>query len=136
MGKYMFPAIFDPDDEAGDYTITFPDLPGCISQGEDMHEAMYMAKDSLVGFLYVMEEEGETIPVASSPVDIKIPEGAFLVYVEAWTDIIRDAEQNKTVKKTVTIPKWIDDEASKAGINFSQTLTFAIKQRLGVKQKD
>lgn len=97
MTKYMFPAILDPDEEAEDYTITFPDLPGCISQGEDMNEAMYMAKDALAGFLYLMEEDGEDIPSPASPLDIDVPRGAVLVYVDAWTDIVRDAEQNKTI---------------------------------------
>lgn len=133
MGRYMFPAIFDPDDTTGDYTITFPDLPGAISQGEGMNESIYMAKDLLVGFLYLMEKDREEIPSPSSPLDIDVPEGAILVFVDAWTDIVRDAEQNKTVKKTVTIPKWIEEAANEAGINFSQTLTFAIKNRLGIK---
>lgn len=136
MAKYRFPAIFDPDEESTGITITFPDLPGAISQGDDLDDAAYMARDLLEGVLYSMEEDGDEIPDPSHPQSLEVPTGAYLIFVEAWTDIVRDAEQNKTVKKTVTIPKWIEEAAAEAGINFSQTLTFAIKNRLGVSEKE
>jgi len=136
MGKYYFPAIFDPgtDNEQG-FTITFPDLPGCITEGSNMDEAVYMAKDVLVGFLYGMEEDGEEIPDASNPSSIELPEGAFISIIEVRTDYIRDEIENKAVKKTLTIPKWLNDAAEKENINFSQLLQFAIKERLGIINK-
>lgn len=136
MGKYYFPAIFDPgtDNEQG-FTITFPDLPGCITEGSNMDEAIYMAKDVLVGFLYGMEEDGEEIPDASNPSSIELPKGAFISIIEVRTDYIRDEIENKAVKKTLTIPKWLNDAAEKENINFSQLLQFAIKERLGIINK-
>ncbi|WP_332307845.1 type II toxin-antitoxin system HicB family antitoxin [Pontibacillus litoralis] len=84
MAKYLFPAIFDPgtDGDKG-YIITFPDLPGCITEGCDTSEAMHMAKDALEGFLYGMEEDNEIIPSPSTPNEISIPTGGFIVIVEA-----------------------------------------------------
>lgn len=74
MAKYLFPAIFDAGENGSDgYTITFPDLPGCISEGENVDDAMIMAKDALEGFLYGMEEDGEDIP---SPLRSKIYQSA------------------------------------------------------------
>ncbi|MFJ5768161.1 type II toxin-antitoxin system HicB family antitoxin [Lysinibacillus sp. NPDC093210] len=136
MAKYYFPAIFDPgtDNEIG-FTITFPDLPGCITEGSNMDESVYMAKDVLAGFLYGMEEDGEQIPTPSNPSNIDLPQGAFISIVEVRTDYIRDEIENKAVKKTLTIPKWLNDAAEKENINFSQLLQFAIKERLGIINK-
>lgn len=136
MGKYYFPAIFDPGTEKEEgFTITFPDLPGCITEGSDMDEAVYMAKDVLAGFLYGMEEDGEEIPVPSNPSSIDLPKGAFISIIEVRTDYIRDEIENKAVKKTLTIPKWLNDAAENENINFSQLLQFAIKDRLGIIKK-
>jgi len=123
MGKYYFPAIFDPgtDDEQG-FTITFSDLPGCITEGSDMNEAVYMAKDVLAGFLYGMEEDEETIPTPSDPSSIDLPQGAFISIIEVRTDYIRDEIENKAIKKTLTIPKWLNDAA--------------VKERLGIIRKE
>lgn len=136
MGKYYFPAIFDPgtENEEG-FTITFPDLLGCITEGSDMDEAVYMAKDALAGFLYGMEEDGEEIPDPSNPSSIELPKGAFISMIEVRTDYIRDEIENKAVKKTLTIPKWLNDAAENENINFSQLLQFAIKERLGIINK-
>jgi len=136
MGKYYFPAIFDPGTEKEEgFTITFPDLPGCITEGSDMDEAVYMAKDVLAGFLYGMEEDGDEIPAPSNPSNIDLPKGAFISIVEVRTDYIRDEIENKAVKKTLTIPKWLNDAAENENINFSQLLQFAIKDRLGIIKK-
>lgn len=137
MTNYIFPAVFEPgDDGSRGYTITFPDLPGCISEGDDLSEAMYMAKDVLCGFLYGMEEDGEDIPTPSDPSKITVPSGGFVALIEAWTDIVRDEMENKAVKKTLTIPKWLNDAAEQRKINFSHVLQYALKQQIGIKQKD
>ncbi|MDQ0214400.1 putative RNase H-like HicB family nuclease [Oikeobacillus pervagus] len=135
MAKYLFPAIFDPGTDGSDgYTVTFPDLPGCITEGSNMAEAMHMAKDALEGFLYGMEEDNETIPSPSTPHMISVPSGGFIAVVEASTNFIRDEMEKKAVKKTLTIPKWLNDAAESEGINFSHLLQFAIKERLGIRK--
>lgn len=140
MGKYLFPALFDPGaDGSVGYTVTFPDLPGCITEGSDITEAMQMAKDALEGYLYGLEEDGENIPLPSSPDKITVSSGGFVSIIEAWTDIVRDEMENKAIKKTLTIPKWLNDAAEKEKVNFSQILQYALKQRLGInheKDKD
>lgn len=134
---YIFPAIFDPGDDGSlGYTITFPDLPGCISEGNDLNDAMYMAKDVLSGFLYGMEEDGESIPAPSNPSNIAVPVGGFVALIEAWTDIVRDEMENKAVKKTLTIPKWLNDAAEERKINFSHALQYALKKQIGIPAKN
>ncbi|WP_445430042.1 type II toxin-antitoxin system HicB family antitoxin [Bacillus atrophaeus] len=136
MAKYLFPAIFDAGEDGRDgYTITFPDLPGCISEGDNVEDAMSMAKDALEGFLYGMEEDGEDIPSPSAPNDIKVPATGFVVMISAWTDIVRDEIENKAVKKTLTVPKWLAEAAEKEGVNFSQLLQFALRERLGMNKR-
>ncbi|MCY1453823.1 hypothetical protein D9M71_708410 [compost metagenome] len=101
-----------------------------------MNEAVYMAKDVLAGFLYGMEEDGEAIPAPSDPSSIELPQGAFISIIEVRTDYIRDEIENKAIKKTLTIPKWLNDAAEEENINFSQLLQFAIKERLGIISKE
>lgn len=136
MARYFFPAIFDPgEDDQGGYTVTFPDLPGCITEGEDVQEGISMAKDVLEGFLYGMEEDCEVIPEPSSPENIVAPKGGFVIMIDVWTDFLREEMENKAIKKTLTIPKWLNDAAEKEGINFSQILQFALKERLGIRKR-
>lgn len=82
MTSYKFPAIFDMDEESTAITITFPDLPGAISQGDDFEDAMYMAGDLLEGFLFLMKEDGEVIPEPSASEAIELPEKAYIQMIE------------------------------------------------------
>lgn len=135
MAKYFYPAIFDLGTDGSDgFTVTFPDLPGCITEGSNIAEAMHMAKDVLEGFLYGMEEDGTDIPSPSLSSSIQVPSGGFVAIIEVWTDYIRDDMENKAVKKTLSIPKWLNDAAESEGVNFSQLLQFAIKERLGIRK--
>ncbi|MEY9973182.1 putative RNase H-like HicB family nuclease [Lysinibacillus sp. RC46] len=136
MAKYYFPAIFDPGTDGSEgFTVTFPDLPGCITEGSDMTEALHMAKDVSAGFLYGMEEDNEEIPSPSNPDNSTLPPGAFISIIEVWTDYVREENENRAIKKTLTIPKWLNDAAEKESVNFSQLLQYAIKERLGIINK-
>lgn len=135
MEKYTFPAIFDPDEEGRGYTVTFPDLPGCITEGDTLEEARAMAREALELYLWDMEQHNEAIPSPTSPEKVSPPPGAFVTFVDAWMDLVRDEMENRAVKKTLTIPKWLNDAAEKEGINFSHLLQHALKQRIGIRQK-
>ena len=82
MKKYTYPAIFDP--ENGGYNISFPDLPGCLTCGETLDDALHMAKDVLTGFLEWLKEDGEAFPDASDPSKIKTSEGSIVSLITAW----------------------------------------------------
>ncbi|AQT84165.1 Antitoxin HicB [Paenibacillus larvae subsp. larvae] len=132
--KYIYPAVFTPGEpDEGGFTVTFPDLPGCITEGDDLEEALHMAKDALGGHLYLMEEDGDEIPRSSQPDSIQLETGEFVSLIQANTDFIRERIQSKAVNKTVTLPKWLNDVAAEEGINFSQTLQDALKQKLEIK---
>lgn len=134
MNKYIYPAIFEHGEERG-YTVTFPDLPGCISEGLSIEHALTMAKEALELYMYNLEDEGEEIPEPTSPDKIDITEkGSFVSLIEAWMPSVRDEMENKAVKKTLTIPKWLNDMSEEKKVNFSQVLQEALKQRLGISE--
>jgi predicted RNase H-like HicB family nuclease len=129
---YVYPAVFEYD-KPGVIGVSFPDLPGCISVGENETHAYQMAKEALSLHLYSMEEDGDNIPEPSSPQDILLDqENLVIVMIDVWMEPFRDEMENKAIKKTVTVPRWLNKMAENSGINFSQTLTYALKQRLGV----
>ncbi|MBZ4662818.1 MAG: hypothetical protein JG776_500 [Caloramator sp.] len=132
LDKYIFSAIFEPGENGG-YFVSFPDLPGCITEGSTLEEAIYMAKDALELHLYGMEEDNEQIPSSTPPEKFDIPKGAFVVPITVYMQPVRDEMANKSVNKTVTLPRWLNKAAEDAKINFSQVLQQALKEKLGIK---
>ena len=126
MNQYVYPAVFHANGD-GSYTITFPDLPGCISEGMDLADAIYMAGDALTQWASYMESQGEAMPVASAVSAVHCEEGAFVNLVRA---VVRD---DRAVRRTVSIPKWMDDQVTKADLSLSRVLQEALKERLGVR---
>ncbi|MBP2638690.1 MAG: hypothetical protein H6Q72_4597 [Firmicutes bacterium] len=134
MDKYIFPAVFDPCEEQPGYCITFPDLPGIVTQGDTVEESLAMAKEALELHLFGMEEDSEEIPVPSNPSQLIAPPGGFISLVEASMPIFREKMANKAVNATVTMPRWLKTLAEDRKINFSQVLQSGLKERLGVHE--
>jgi predicted RNase H-like HicB family nuclease len=132
--KHVYPAVFDPDERGPEYgyTVTFPDLPGCITEGNSLEEALNMAQEALQLHLYGMEADGDEIPKPTPPEKIKAPVGAFVTLVQAMMPLVRERMSRKSVNKTLTLPKWLNDLAEEKHINFSHVLQSALKERLGV----
>jgi len=124
--KYVYPAIFEDDD--GKIGVSVPDIPGCFTFGDDMAEALLMAEDAIAMMLVQYENEGQSVPVASSISDIKTDGIVSLVLAD--TEKWRKQFDNKAVKKTLTIPSWLNSLAEKAGLNFSQVLQEALQTKL------
>lgn len=135
MDRYLFPAVFEPGEKKG-YCITFPDLPGCITEGDTLEEALYMAKEALELHLYGMEEDNDQIPEPTPPGKIKLPKGGFTTVIEVWMDLVRDEMANKAVKKTLTVPKWLNDLAEENHLNFSRILQVGLKKSLGIEPRE
>ena len=126
--KYVYPAIFVEDD--GKIGVDIPDIKGCHTFGDNLTEAMEMAKDALEMMLVSYEDDNQDIPAPSKIKDIKA--NGFVSYVLADTDEWRREFDSKAVKKTLSIPSWLNFRAERADINFSQTLKEALCQKLGV----
>lgn len=89
MASYSFPALFEAGDEHEQgYTVTFPDIDGCITEGDTLEEALYMAKDALVGYLYLSERDGDEIPAPSNIDDIKVNSDDLKFIIDVNTDTI------------------------------------------------
>jgi len=122
--KYTYPAIFQKE-ETG-YFVNFPDIKPCYTEGKTLEEAVIMAKDVLESRIEVFLENGELLPV---PSNIDSLEGDKVMLVVA--DIENIKSQTKYVKKTLSIPYWLNAAAEKEHINFSGVLQEALKERLG-----
>ena len=128
MAKYVYPAVFTEEDSG--YSINFPDLPNCFTSGETLGEAIEMAGDVLCLTLYEMEQAGTAIPAPSDLRDVPVGNREFVNFIPCDTVEYRRFFDNRAVKKTLTVPSWLNDMAERAGINFSATLQSALKQQL------
>ena len=126
--RYVFPAVFYYAEDG--ISIEFPDLPGCLPCADTTDEAVKNAKEALGVHLYGMEKDGEEIPEASDIKNIKVEDGGILILVEVFMPLVRDRINNKYVKKTLTIPYWLNAEAENQGVNFSGVLQDALKEYL------
>ncbi|ABP67691.1 protein of unknown function UPF0150 [Caldicellulosiruptor saccharolyticus DSM 8903] len=129
--RYVFPAIFTFDDDG--ITIEFPDLPGCISCADTLDEAVKNAKEVLGLYLWSMEKDNEQIPEPTPVNNLKLEQNQIPMLIEVWMPLVRHEMDNKAVKKTLTIPQWLNMLAEKHNINFSQVLQEALKDKLGIK---
>lgn len=128
--KYVYPAVFTPEDN-GMYSIDFPDLEGCYTCGDTLEDGIEMAEDALALVLYGYEKEGRVIPIPSERTQIKVKGKEFVNYIACDTLAYRKMYNNRSVKKTLSIPEWLNEAANKAGINFSQVLQEALIKKIG-----
>ena len=128
---YTYPAIFyyDPDG----ISVEFPDLPGCLTCADSTEEAFRRAREAMGLHLCGMEEDGEAIP-APTPFQKLHPEaGGIVTMVDVYMPLIRSRVKNVSVKKTLTIPAWLNAAAEAAHVNVSQVLQEGLKARLGLQ---
>ncbi len=132
MAKYVYPAIFTPED--GGVSVNFPDLHNCFTSGEDLADALEMAEDVLCMTLYGLEEKQADIPAPSriEVVQAQTKGAEFVTLICCDTIEYRRFHDNRAVKKTLSIPSWLNDMAERAGVNFSGTLQDALKQQLHI----
>lgn len=132
MAKYIYPAIFTK--EGAFYTVRFPDLESCYTQGDSLQDAYEMASDVLCLTLYDLEEEKAAIPAASEISAIKTGKNEFVSLIACDTLEYRKYYDNKAVKKTLTIPAWLNTMSEREGINFSAVLQSALKAELNITE--
>lgn len=132
MKKLFYPALFHKAEEGG-FWVSFPDLPECLTDGDDMTQAYEQAVDALGLAITSRKSENEPIPHPSAPDHIAIDEDAFLVVVEFDLDAYRKKTNSRAVKKTLSIPEWLNEEAISMGINFSQVLQEALINKINAR---
>jgi len=129
--KYVYPAVFTPLEKDSGYDVYVPDLPYVRTCGGTLAEAIEMAEDAVSMWLWDAENKKEDIPPPSKALTHEPPQ--FVSMVKADTDAYRRQNDNRAVKKTLTIPAWLNTEAEKAHISFSGVLQSALKEHLGIK---
>ncbi len=126
MTEYVYPAIFH-ENEDGSFTIVYPDLPGCISEGKSLGNAVYMAQSALTQWIGYLTDKKLEIPSPSNLQNITVSENEFVNFIRA------DIRDNRAVKRTVSIPKWMDDQVTEAGLSLSRVLQEALKSKLNIE---
>lgn len=129
--SYAYPAFFYYDDDG--ISIEFPDLPGCLPCADTTEEAFHNAKEALGIHLFGMERDGDVIPAPTPVKELHPEEGGVVTLVDVFMPAVRDRVNNRAVKKTVTLPAWLNSEAEAAHINFSGLLQDALKARLNIQ---
>lgn len=121
----VYPAIIH--EENGGYWIEFPDLKGCLTQGDTMEELMEMATEALGLYLVSLEENGQAIPAPSNIADISTDEGQT-TYISTNMNAYR--RDTRAIKKMLSIPAWLAKEAEARNISLSKVLQEALLSKI------
>lgn len=127
--KGNYAAIFEPGDKK--VYVSFPDLPGCVTSGKDVSDAYDMAVDAANLWLTsAVEDQNEPAPAATPIEDVKYPDNAWAMLIQVDTDEYMKKTETKAVRRTVSIPSWMDQIAQKRGISLSKVLQDALKEQI------
>lgn len=125
--KLIYPALFTPfSDGSGGYVVEFPDLPGCISEGTDLINAIEMGTDAASGWILDELEDGNSIPKATDITKLSVSEGDFVSLLMLDIDSYQERYGQKAVRKNITIPAWLNTYGESHNINFSKVLQEAL----------
>jgi len=128
MKKLIYPGVFYKENKS--YWVEFPDLEGCQSAGDTLEEIYENAKEALAAYCATLLEQGKSLHAPTDIAALKAPKNAFVSLVEA--DVVK---KSRAVKKTLTIPSWLNTMAEKNHINFSGVLQDALMQKLNIGGK-
>ena len=128
MKKLLYPACFYPCEEQEGYTVVVPDLPGCVTQGRSLLDAIGMAVDAASGWILDEMEDGNPIPPASKIEDVCADDrpGGFVNLIVLDIDAYAEKYGEKAVRKNLTIPAWLNTYAEANNVNFSRVLQDAL----------
>ena len=129
MKKFFYPALFHKAEEGG-FWISFPDIPECLTQGNDMSQAYEMAIDALGLALTCREKEQQPFPASSDPTTITLEPDSFLVVIEFDMLAYKKRTNSRAVKKTLSIPEWLNEAAIAMDLNCSQILQEALLAKI------
>lgn len=124
---YIYTAVFQPKENNNGYYARIPDLPGCITTGTDLDDAIEQITDALNAYLVVAEDECLEIADPTPQNQLDIPNGAFCSLIKADTITYRAETDTTAVRKNVSLPAWMVSLAEKRNINCSQVLQDALR---------
>lgn len=130
--SYIYPAIFTYDTDG--ISISFPDLPGCLSSADTTDEALSNAEEVLGLYMYNLEDDNEPIPAPTPFNEIQTDKNQKVLLIRVWMPLVRNDMETASVKKTLTIPSWLNKIAEEKNVNYSQILQSALKEYLGIRE--
>ncbi len=133
MDQIFYPAIFHTDEKGG-FWVSFPDFPECLTQGDSIEDAYKMAADALGLCIDERLRNKEELPKVSSPMDYVIDKDGFTCLIEFDYVKYHRTHSARSVKKTLSIPEWLNEIAIAQNINFSQVLQDALMQKIGISE--
>ena len=125
MLNITYLAVLEPGKD-GSYSISFPDLPGCFSYGENLTEAQHMAEEAASLHVYGMEQDGEEIPIPTMKLSKEDTEGNIIMPITIHPDLYREKRDNERVKTNITLPAWLKRIAEEHKVNYSRILENAL----------
>lgn len=132
--KLVYPAIFKPyEDGTEGYVVEFPDLPGCVTGGDNLAEAIFMAEDAASGWILTELEEGKRVPKASEIGELNTAAGEFVNLVALDMTAYAMKYGSRSVKKTLTIPAWLNTFVEENGISCSKVLQEALSEMAQIR---
>jgi len=129
MRKSTYLAVFERSRTG--FSVYFPDVPGCITCGDDFSNSLRMAEEVLGLHIYGIEKAGEPLPRRTDAIP-ELADGDIVVAVSVFPSMVKDEMENRREKTSVTIPRWLKLAAEAEGINYSRLLETAIKEQLGI----
>ena len=126
--KYIYTAVFTPNEDNTNFYARIPDLPGCITTGSSLQDAINQITDAASGWLVVAEDEGFNINPPTPQAEISKDDNDLVSLVQIDTIAYRSLTDTKAVRKNVSLPQWMVNLADKKGINCSQVLQESLSQ--------
>ena len=130
MKRLFYPALFHKEEDG--FWVSFPDFPECFTDGDNLEHAYEMAVDALGLAIVSRREEGQEIPEPTVPSEINEGEGVLIVVNFDMLEYLKK-HNSKAVKKTLSIPEWLNEEALRRGLNFSQVLQEALLKKISMQ---
>jgi predicted RNase H-like HicB family nuclease len=124
--KLIYPAVFTPCLEKEGYTVVVPDLPGCVSEGDSLINAIEMGTDAACGWVLGELEDGNSIPSPTPHEQLVLEEGEFVNLLVLDIDSYAEKYGGKAVRRNVTIPAWLNTFGEEHNVNFSRVLQDAL----------
>lgn len=128
--RLIYPAIFYPCREKDGYTVEVPDLPGCVSEGDSLADAILMGTDAASGWVLDELEDGKPVPAASAVSELKVEEGGIVNLLVLDMDAYAEKYGEKAVRKNITIPAFMNTFIEKNGFSLSKIAQDAIGQKM------
>lgn len=128
----VYTAVLTPMEDGSGYYVRVPDLPHCVTTGSTLSDAIDMATDAANVWLCSAEDHGYSIAPPSLPADIPHQDGDICTLIKIDTVRYRAMTDTRAVRKTVSLPAWMISLVNAQGINCSQVLQDALREKLDI----